>query len=142
MQNNPALAQKIQQNPKLILDLIEGKDISKIPASKNPRTLSPINSALINNSKNQSQNLSSAQNNLQSNPQVNLENNSQLNQNNFFKTTSKKQTQKAVTQDSATYIPSSDYVAKNENLSEEKKSQYGELLSKSDKILKQAEKYI
>ena len=44
--------------------------------------------------------------------------------------------------DSATYIPSSAFIAKKSSLSAEQQSQYDKLMTRADKALKSAERYI
>jgi len=45
-------------------------------------------------------------------------------------------------EDTATYIPSSAFVAKNSTMSEEQRREYDLLMANADKALKRAEKYI
>ena len=47
-----------------------------------------------------------------------------------------------ISQDTATYIPSSQFTAKNTTLSEVQNQEYQQIMTKADEALKNAEKYI
>ena len=133
LKNDDELAAKIQKNPKLLVDLLDGKDINALNQSEQTQTpqnstLSPMNSQIIN-SKTSSLNQNSDNNSLDNNS---LNKTNQPEENNT----------QNVTSDNVTYIPSSDFVAKDETISQEQKQAYDEILAQSDKVLKRAEKFI
>ena len=140
LQKDPELVNKVSQNPKLILDLLDNKDIKdakQADLKENKSVLSPANSSLLNNR---------LQNNaLYKTPLSNNQNVSN-NQNLFSNKTQDGKEQQNLnsneTVDTATYIPSSAFVASNTILSEEQSKELEEVLNKSDKVLRQAEKYI
>ena len=53
-----------------------------------------------------------------------------------------KTSQEEAPKDSATYIPSSDFIAKEQPLSNETKQEYDRLMNSADKVLARAEKFI
>lgn len=126
IQNNDELAQKIAQNPKLLLDLLDGKDISNSPSTNNnvaskPKQnqgLSPANMSLIGKTNNKQE---------------------------LFSPKKEEQTQTTTqqqVQDTATYIPSSTFVAKTNTISAEQSQEVEMALANADKALKRAEKFI
>ncbi len=120
VQQDPMLLKEIQNNPKLIVDILDGKEIKTKPKDK---LLSPANVNLINNKNKTPQN--------NQRELFGLENN-------------KKETkdESIITQDTATYIPSSELIAKSSSLSEVQNQEYQQLIAEADKALKNAEKYI
>lgn len=120
VQQDPMLLKEIQNNPKLIVDILDGKEIKTKPKDK---LLSPANINLINNKNKTPQN--------NQRELFGLENN-------------KKETkdESINTQDTATYIPSSELIAKSSSLSEVQNQEYQQLIAEADKALKNAEKYI
>ena len=126
VQQDPMLAREIQSNPKLLLDLLDGKEIKTKPKDV---LISPLNASIINGKR-----------------PTNVTNNN--NQTNLFDKKTKesnKNNTKAETgspQDTATYVPSSAFVAKDQTMSPELTEAYNRMMSESDKILKKAEKYI
>ena len=125
LQTDPKLAQTIQQNPKTLLDLLDNKEVQYIepkptPASKG-QILSPANKGKIGNSTNVSTNSTQK-----------------------TKTPNEAQTTKTTNNnvDTATYIPSSAFVAPNSSLSQEQLNEYNAMMTKADKALKRAEQYI
>ena len=123
LQSDAKLAYTIEQNPKLILDLLDGKEVQYIEPPKSPASqgiiLSPANQNRLNNKTNMSP---AAQ--VQPNPKTNS-----------TPTTSN-------TADSATYIPSSAFIAPKSTMSVQQQSEYDAMMTKADKYLKAAEKYI
>ncbi len=121
LQTNPELLQKIDKNPKLILDLLDGKDITKAQLTPNPAmnvkpsatTMSPMNRELLKNRTNKTK----------------------------TKTVTKETTSDKP-KDSATYIPSSAFVANPNLISREQSAEVQQALAKADKVLKRAERYI
>lgn len=126
LQTDEKLAYTISQNPKALLDLLDNKEVQYIEPPKSPASqgiiLSPANKGRLNNKTNMNTN-SMAKNKTQNNSA----NNSVSEQKNV---------------DSATYIPSSEFVAPKNTLSPEQQSEYDAVMSKADKYLKAAEKYI
>ena len=134
IEKNPAALQKLQTDaklmqameidPKILLDLLDNKPINadEIIARANAnkgKIISPANKSLLSNRTNLNPN---AQGVASKTPQ----NTNNTNQN----------------ADSATYIPSSAFVASSTTLSPEQKSKYDALMASSDKALKAAERYI
>ena len=120
LQADAKLAYTIEKNPKLILDLLDGKDVQYIEPKPTPASqgtiLSPANKNRIGN-----------QTNLASDASIKPKANQVSNSNRV---------------DSATYIPSSQFNASKSSLSPEQLSEYNALMLKADKALKAAEKYI
>ncbi len=119
VQSDPALANELKRNPKLILDILDGKEIKTKPKDK---LLSPANMNLINDKSKTSQN----------------------DKRELFGLENKKETKdnSTISQDTATYIPSSQFTAKNTTLSEVQNQEYQQIMTKADEALKNAEKYI
>lgn len=134
LQNDDNLASEITKNPKLLVDLLDNKDVDKkIADSKN------IQSPML-------QKLTSQQGQTLNNQ---VDNNNVGNDMELFssKKSSKEektleQQQEDLMKDSATYIPSSAFVAVDNIISPEMKSQYDNILANADKVLKKAEKFI
>ena len=128
LQTDPKLAQTIAQNPKALLDLLDGKEVKYIEAPKSPASqgqiLSPANKDRLNNKTNNNTIITSTTNN------------NTINNNAENKTTTQQ------SPDTATYIPSSEFSAKSTTLSAEQQSEYDALMTKADKALLAAEKYI
>ena len=128
LQTDPKLAQTIAQNPKALLDLLDGKEVKYIEPPKSPasegKILSPANKNRLNNKTNNT-------------TTTTINNNVVSNTNN---TENKTETQKNV--DTATYIPSSEFIATGSNLSPEQQSEYDAIMTRADKALTAAEKYI
>lgn len=128
LQTDPKLAQTIAQNPKALLDLLDGKEVKYIEAPKSPASqgqiLSPANKDRLNNKTNNNTIITSTTNN------------NTINNNAENKTTTQQ------SPDTATYIPSSEFSAKSTTLSAEQQSEYNALMTKADKALLAAEKYI
>ena len=125
LQTNPELMQKLQNNPKLLIDFLDGKNVDLSSVSSKPSEneniqlqMSPYNANLINKSKTP---------------------NNQLNKNN---TTETVETTKTEPIDTATYIPSSDFVAPVNQYSDEQMQKINNIMANADKALKRAEKYI
>ncbi len=123
LQSDPQLLAKAQQNPKIIIDLLDGTYDENAPvnqannqtAPKAPQ-MSPANRALINGNSAVNKTPAPAPNNQNQNqPKI---------------------------QDNATYIPSSDFIAKDEYLSAEQSNEINSALARADKVLANAEKYI
>ncbi len=113
IQSDPMLLREIQANPKLILDILDGKEVK---TKQKDKLVSPANLNLINNSKR----------NLFSSGGAIKEENEASEQ----------------IQDTATYIPSSEFTANPSSLSEAQTQEYKQIMQESDKVLKEAEKYI
>lgn len=128
LQNDPKLVEAIDKNPKLMLDLLDGKEIDLNEVTK--KTQSTTNSPMLEEMIKKQQN---------STP---------TNKADLFGTKSNKEIQQEQTneetkqKDSATYIPSSKFIAKTQPLSNEAQQEYNRLMTRSDKILAEAEKYI
>ena len=122
LQNSPELVKAIDKNPKLMLDLLDNKEIN-LEETKKPKstTQSPMLQSMIKNG----------------NPNVS-------NSADLFGSKNKKKEEKEQIQlkDSATYIPSSTFVAPAQPLSNETLSAYNGLMARSDEVLRNAEKYI
>ncbi len=131
LQNNPELVMAIDKNPKLMLDLLDNKEINLEEAKKpNTATQSPLLQNMIKNkSLNQKPNAQ----------KVDVSNSADL-----FGSKNNKKTQDEQPQlkDTATYIPSSAFVAQPQPLSDKTINQYNLLMNNSDKVLREAEKYI
>lgn len=155
LQSDPNLLAQAQQNPKIILDLLDNKynpnaqNQTNAQGNKKPQ-MSAANRNLLNRTatNNQAQNQANAQmqnpmqNQAQPMAQNNIAQNSQTQQNALEKNKSQEESKKQTQiRDTATYIPSSDFIAKNA-LSEQTSQEVNTMLAKSDKILAQAEKYI
>lgn len=120
IKNDDELAAKLVENPKLIVDLLDGKDINATAtatATQAP-TLSPANANLLNNNSNLS---SEAE---------------------LFSNKNKEEKPEAKNVDTATYIPSSQFKAKASTLTDEQQKEYNSQMSRADKILKKAEGYL
>ena len=138
LNKRPELVQLMQKNPKLLIDYLDGKDITKQTqnnASQSQKVntpISPINKGIIESSKRSN---TLAQNTPHIAPA--LQNNKKQEQsNNSTQTTNK-------SPDTATYIPSSEFVVKNSTtLNQEQMTQYNQAMADADKVLRNAEKYI
>lgn len=121
LQTDEKLVQTIAQNPKALLDLLDNKEVQYIEPKPTPASqgtiLSPANKSKISNSTN-AINKKQTQNE------------------------QKEQNSKTASVDSATYIPSSDFVAPQSSLSPEQLAEYNSAMERADKALKAAEKYI
>ncbi len=122
LQSDPMLLSAVKNNPKLILDILDGKEIKIKPKDK---LSSPANINLIKNNQNKQP---------------------QNNERNLFDSSNKNQEKTKqdddLSYDSATYIPSSQFIAKNSTLNEIQSQEYQELMNKADEAIKNAEKYI
>ena len=118
IQNDPETLKKLQQNPKLLVDLLDGKDINSInfTQSSSKPAVSP---SLAN--------------------RLNQQNNAQLN---IKKDDNEKAQTNSTTSnyDTATYIPSSQFVAKSIEYDSETLSKINSVLAASDKALERFEK--
>lgn len=123
LQADPKLAYTIEQNPKAILDLLDGKEIQYIEPTPTPASqgviLSPANKNRINN-------------------KINMTPTSETKMN----STNVAEKQQETVVDNATYIPSSEFVAPKSTMSVQQQSEYDAMMIKADKYLKAAEKYI
>ncbi len=131
LQNNPELLKILDANPKLLIDYLDGKDITKISQTSSQKpamTLSPSLANRINQRK---------QNNLNTNPAQ-----QQIPQGNAQASQTPAPAAQNKNVDTATYIPSSQFVANSSTLSEEQSARYNEKMTAADKALKRAEKYI
>lgn len=125
LQSDPKLAQTIQQNPKALLDLLDNKEVQYIEPKPTPasqgKILSPANKNRLNNSTQMAtSSIDKTKTTAKTTP---IENNNQ-------------------NVDSATYIPSSAFVAPQSSLSQEQLNEYNNMMTRADKVLKEAEKYI
>ena len=113
LQTDPMLARQVNANPQLLLDLLDGKEITQKPKDA---LVSPLNKDLINKySKTPSyQPMPQAQQAIAGNAQM---------------------------LDTATYIPSSGYVAKS-SISKEQIEEYNKLMAESDKLLESVNKFL
>ena len=118
LQTDPIFAQEMLQNPQKLLAALDGKEIQTKPKDK---LLSPANQMLT---------MQKANTQAQNKTNVSVASNKQNNQ-----------TQQ-LTQDTATYIPSSAFTAKASTLSQEQAQEYADIMARADKVLKNAEKYI
>lgn len=120
IQNDPEAIKKLQQNPKLLLDVLDGKDINSLNTStsqSNP-TMSPSLTSRLNNS---GQNFATEKMDKKEQTQTSS-----------IPTTSN--------YDTATYIPSSEYIAKNAEYDDATISKMNSVLAASDRALEQFEK--
>ena len=120
LQSDPQLLAKAQQNPKIIIDLLDGtyNENAQTTPVVNPTTpkapqLSPANRALLNGTSTINKTPSPTNNQ----PQQKI-------------------------QDTVTYIPSSDFIAKDEYMSAEQSNEINSALARADKVLAQAERFI
>lgn len=120
LQSDPQLLAKAQQNPKIIIDLLDGTYNENAqntpvvsPTTPKAPQLSPANRALLNGTSTINKTPSPTNNQ----PQQKI-------------------------QDTVTYIPSSDFIAKDEYMSAEQSNEINSALARADKVLAQAEKYI
>ena len=125
LQSDPKLIQAMETNPKILLDLLDNKPINvdEIIAKSNAnkgKIVSPANMNLLKNGMNTRTNTSNA----------------------VSKTPQKAPNKSNQSVDTATYIPSSAFVANPSSLSAEQKSKYDALMTRADKSLKAAERYI
>jgi len=135
MQKNPEALQKLQtdeklvytiaQNPKALLDLLDNKEVQYIEPKPTPASqgtiLSPANQGRIGNSTNA---INKKQENIQETTQKTIQN------------------EENQSVDTATYIPSSTFTAPKSTLSKEQLDEYNSIMTKADKALAAAEKYI
>lgn len=125
LQTDSKLAQLAQQNPKILLDLLDNKPIDMSaykPAYDGNKIISPANANLLANGASAKRNL-----NVSSNVKTNTVN------------TKKEEQEKPV--DTATYIPSSSFTIQT-TMSPEQLSEYELAMNKADKALERAQKYI
>lgn len=131
IQQDPELAQKIAQNPKLLIDYLDGKDISQTQAQepKQPSQMSQVNQDLLNNKKNmtESQDLTSSLDKTPKAPEPTVQSEDKVQEH---------------ANDTATYIPSSKFVAGTSTLSDSKLQELNSALDSADKALARAQKYI
>ncbi len=123
IQNDPEAIKKLQQNPKLLLDVLDGKDINSLNAStsqSNP-TMSPSLASRLNNS---GQNFATEKMDKKEQTQA----------------PSASTTPTTSNYDTATYIPSSEYIAKSVEYDDATISKMNSVLAASDKVLEQFEK--
>lgn len=142
LQNNPQIIQKLEQNPKLLLDCLDGKDITEELNQiqiKQP-DLSQANADLI---KRKEQNRTNAVNPQNGQNSTNMTNNSL---NKIKDNTSEKQEVPEdfdlASLDNVTYIPSSDFTASSNVYTETQTKEINDALSKADKALARAEKFL
>lgn len=115
LQTNPKLMQMAQKDPKIILDLLDGKPVDTLsikPFYDGSKIISPMNAQIVKNNN------------------VNTTN-----------TISNIQKTKNKSKDTATYIPSSDFIVQN-TMSEEQQEEYNEMMTNAEKALKRAQKYL
>ncbi len=125
IQSDPKLAEELNKNPKLLLDFLDGKEInfsasanSSIPQNNEIQLqMSPYNTQFIKN----------RMNSLNKTPE---------------NTTKNIQETKSQPIDTATYIPSSDFIAPTSLYSNEEMDKINKVMQNADKALKRAEKYI
>ncbi len=143
LQNNQESLALIQKNPKLLLDLLDGKDITKTQVNTQANTQTKVNNQTQANNQvqlkpqNQQRTISSLNQNLISRKKENTLNNTKESTN-----STQTPTNNTNSIDSATYIPSSDFVASSSTLTQEQQKEYNDMMSNADKALKNAEKYI
>lgn len=149
LQSDAKLAQTIAQNPKALLDLLDGKEVEYIEPKPTPASqgvvLSQANQKILNK-ETKTDNTTNA---------IKTDNSSQ--KADFSKTPEEKAQKEAQEEtqeienkedessksvDVATYIPSSDFVATKSSMSQEQLSEYNAIMERADKALKAAEKYI
>lgn len=131
IQSDPKLAQALGNNPKLLLDFLDGKEIN-FSADNNQTAqnkdvqlqMSPYNTQFINNKK--GINTSQTTSKIDSNKSETNIKSDKLNQQ----------------MDTATYIPSSDFIAPATQYSNEETNKINQVMQNADKVLKRAEKYI
>lgn len=124
IQQDPELAAELQKNPKKLLDLLDGKEVSKVPATEESTNgLSPLNSKVVAQQPQQPQQAQQAQQAPSAQPQAQA------------------QTVTDTQIDTATYVPSSKFVAKN-SISPEQSQEIDKAMAKADKILAKAQQYI
>ena len=137
MQNDPALLKAAQANPKIILDLLDGKEVntSEIkPKFDGNKLISPANANLLKNKSGMAQALDS----------TSASTTTTKIQNNIINNVQAQAPAKAaenVNVDTATYIPSSAFTATS-SISTEQQSKINAAMSKADKLLVEAQKYI
>ena len=124
LQTDPNLLKAAEQNPKIILDLLDNKEV-KIPEQKphpasQGQLISPANKARLQGN----------QTNMTKAPQPKTT------------TPTSQNTNSNTSVDTATYIPSSAFTAPASSLSPEQQSEYNAMMTRSDKLLKKAEQYI
>ena len=128
LQTDPKLAQTVAQNPKAILDLLDGKEVQYIEPKPTPaqqgQLISPANKKIIGNNTNV---ISNNAVNKTVQPQEKVQT---------------KETAQTQNVDTATYIPSSQFVAPQSSMSQEQTNEYNNVMTKADKVLAAAEKYI
>ena len=123
LQTNPVLAQQVANDPKLLLDLLDGKEIKPKKIE-----MSPANKSLLNRTK---ANLS------QNGGEVELKTSADL----FSNKKSKKDTEERP-KDTATYIPSSEFTVTPETQSDMKDAQINYTLARAEQAVKNAEKLL
>ncbi len=140
IQKDPMLQREVASNPKVLVDLLDGKE-----PEKKPIKLCPANEELLKKAK-MNQTAGTQQNNIELNKTeqpTNLAQNNNLNktapQTNETNPFDNKTEEKPI--DSATYIPSSDFIAKN-SISDSKNQELNQAFAKADKVLSKAEQFI
>lgn len=133
IQQEPMLARELQANPKKLLELLDGS----APQAQTPsnRPLSPANQNFVNGKK---PTASNNQNNVNNTPDSSVQKAPKAN------TEEPQQVEEQAEEkqmDTATYIPSSEYIAKS-SVSTEQSQEINNALTRADKILAKAEKYI
>lgn len=135
IQTNPQLAQHLKENPKGIVDLLDGKNpaeiMNKTTSSATPQTNFQQKRTLIS-----PMNKQHAQNKgvTNSQQQTTVSNN----QNKTSQAENKSENKPDASQDTATYIPSSQFKAKNSSIGTEVYNQYQKLMTDADKCYERA----
>ncbi len=138
LQKDPMLLREVESNPKKLLEVLDGTT-SKTPAqTPSNKPLSPANQNLINKRNNSLNNQNNLSNPAQAAglkaPEANKQNSAQQ------KNDSQEQDgEKPI--DTATYIPSSEYIAKT-SVSDEQSQEINDALARADKVLAKAEQFI
>ena len=127
LQKNPILAQQIANEPKLLLDLLDGKEIKPKKIE-----MSPANKSLINRAK------SGANTDLNNNTEKpGLKTSTDL-----FSNKKPQQTETTKVRDTATYIPSSEFKPVTKEKNEEEDLRLNLTLEKAERAMKNAEKLL
>ncbi len=154
LQNKPQLLAQMQKNPKLLIDYLDGKPIDENPIATNisKNGLSPANSAILNRGTNRNLNPNLNQNPAAAAPLLNNNAGTNTNAIDLQKTqnenaaTIENKTEEVKNEtkniDNVTYIPSSDFVAKDSNYTDTQTQQINEAMAKADKVLARAEQYM
>jgi len=132
LQTDIKLAQMAQANPKIILDLLDGKEVDTStfkPAYDGSKLISPLNSKILANRTNKVPSQTSINSNVQNSATQEIADTTVQKQNN------------STSVDTATYIPSSTFNIQT-SLSPEQQTKYDAMMTKADKALANAQKYI